>query len=140
MTDDIQSVTESRAGEADQDQRGVGLERFAVTGGILGAVAASTCCVVPLGLAVFGVGGAWVSGLRAFAPYQPFFLALAAGAIGYGFYRVYWKTGRACEADEACARPLPNGFVKPGLWLASAMVTAVITFPYWLPLIEPYLP
>ena len=140
MTNEVQTTTNSYTEGAAEDQQGSGLGKAAVTGGILGAVAASVCCVLPLALAVFGVGGAWVSGLRAFAPFQPYFIALAVGAIGYGFYRAYWKDTRACAEGEACARPLPNRLVKSGLWLASAMVLAVISFPHWLAFVEPYLP
>ena len=140
MTDDVQQVAKIGVEETGQDRQGIGLERFAVTGGILGAVAASSCCVLPLALAAFGVGGAWMANLRALAPYQPIFIALALGAIGYGFYRVYWKDARLCAEGEACARPLPGKFVRSGLWLASLLVAVVVTFPYWLPFAEPYLP
>jgi len=140
MTEDIREVTKTAVEEIGQAGRGIGLERFAVTGGILGAVAASSCCVLPLALAAFGVGGAWASGLRALAPYQPVFIALALGAIGYGFYRAYWVDARPCAEGEACARPLPGKFVRSGLWLASAILAVVVTFPYWLALVEPYLP
>lgn len=39
-------------------------------GGLLAAMAASTCCVLPLSLGAVGLGGAWLSTLTALAPYE----------------------------------------------------------------------
>jgi len=117
-----------------------GASKIALTGGILGALGASACCVLPLALTLLGVGGAWMANLRAMAPYQPFFLALAVVSLGYGFYQVYWKPGTACTGGEACAKPLPNRFVKTGLWLGTFIVVVALIFPLWFPLILPYLP
>lgn len=111
------------------------------TGGILGAVAASSCCILPLVLTVAGVSGAWMANLRALAPYQPIFIAMTVAMLGYGFYLVYWKPNRAPADGAVCARPVvPGKLVKGALWLASAMVILAVSFPYWFTLILPYLP
>jgi mercuric ion transport protein len=140
MADDVRRATPAQAEANDQAESGAGLEKIAVTGGLLGAIAASTCCVLPLGLAVFGIGGAWLSSLRALAAFQPLFLALAIGAIGYGFYRIYWRSKRNCADDKTCARPAANRLATSGLWLASLIVAIVVSFPYWFGALEPYLP
>ena len=69
MTNEVQTTTNSYTEGAAEDQQGSGLGKAAVTGGILGAVAASVCCVLPLALAVFGVGG---HGCLACARSRPF--------------------------------------------------------------------
>ena len=51
-------------------------------GGVLGAIAASSCCIVPLALFGLGVGGAWIGNLTALAPYQPIFVAVTLGFLG----------------------------------------------------------
>lgn len=109
-------------------------------GGVLGAVAAASCCIVPLALTLAGVSGAWMANLRALAPYQPYFTAITLVFIGLGFYHVYWKPRRACAADGACAKPLPDRLVKTGLWTGTILVLAAFSFPYWFAAIEPYLP
>jgi mercuric ion transport protein len=109
-------------------------------GGILGAIGASACCILPLTLTLFGVSGAWMSNLRALTPYQPYFMAMTVVMIGFGFYQVYWKPRQVCAAGDACARPLPNRLVKSGLWTGTILVLAAATFPYWFGIIEPYLP
>jgi mercuric ion transport protein len=97
-------------------------------GGILGAMAASSCCVLPLVFVSLGVSGAWIGNLTALAPYQPCILALTIAMLGYGFYSVYWPPRQAC-ADGTCERPLPNRAVKLGLWLGTALVAVALIFP-----------
>jgi mercuric ion transport protein len=99
-----------------------------VAGGILGAVAASSCCVLPLVLVSLGVSGAWIGNLTAVAPYQPYILALTIAALGCGFYSVYCRARQAC-ADGTCERPLPSRAVKIGLWLGTILVGVALIFP-----------
>ena len=123
------------AGES-QKQQGV-----IATGGILGAVAAMSCCILPLALTVAGVSGAWMANLRALAPYQPVIIVLTVAFLGYGFYLVYWKPKRAGADGAVCARPVvPGKVVRGSLWMASLFVILSISFPSWVPLLVPYLP
>jgi len=105
------------------------------TGGILGALAASSCCILPLVLFSLGIGGAWIGNLTALAPYQPIFVAITLGFLGYGYWLVYRKPKIACADGSACARPLPNRIVKLALWFATALVAAAIAFPYVAPIL-----
>lgn len=110
-------------------------QRLAAVGGILGALAASSCCIVPLVLFGLGIGGAWIGNLTALAPYRPLFVAATAGVLGYGFYLVYWKPRQACADDAACARPISNWLVQLALWIATALVIAAFAFDYVAPLL-----
>lgn len=110
-------------------------QRLAAVGGILGALAASSCCIVPLVLFGLGIGGAWIGNLTALAPYKPLFVAATAGVLGYGFYLVYWKPRQACADDAACARPISNWLVQLALWIATALVIAAFAFDYVAPLL-----
>lgn len=112
-----------------------GRQRLVAVGGVLGALAASSCCVVPLVLFSLGIGGAWIGNLTALAPYKPFFVAGTAGVLGYGFYLVYWKPRRACADDAACARPIPSRLVQFALWIATVLVIAAFAFDYVAPLL-----
>lgn len=108
-------------------------QRLAAVGGVLGALAASSCCIVPLVLFSVGIGGAWIGNLTALAPYKPFFVAGTMAVLGYGFYLVYWKPRRACADDAACARPIPNRLVQTALWIATVLVAAALAFDYVAP-------
>lgn len=109
--------------------------RLIAAGGILGAIAASTCCIVPLVLFSLGISGAWIGNLTALSAYQPIFIAITLGFLGYGFWLVYRKPKIACADGEACARPLPNLVVKSALWFATALVLLAFAWPYLVPLI-----
>jgi mercuric ion transport protein len=103
-------------------------------GGLLGALAASSCCILPLTLFGLGVSGAWIGNFTRLAPYQPFFIAATLGFLGYGYWLVYRSSARACADGEACARPLPNRMVKAGLVLATILVVAALGLDFIAPL------
>lgn len=110
-------------------------QRLVAIGGILGALAASSCCIVPLVLFSLGIGGAWIGNLTALAPYKPLFVAGTTGLLSYGFYLVYGKPKQACAEGAVCARPIPNRFVKLALWLATVLVAAAFAFDYVAPVL-----
>ena len=113
----------------------VGRQRLIAVGSILGALAASSCCIIPLVLFSLGIGGAWIGNLMALAPYKPLFVAGTAGVLGYGFYLVYWKPRRACAEGAACARPISNRLVQLALWIATVLVIGAFAFDYVAPLL-----
>jgi mercuric ion transport protein len=98
--------------------------------GILAALGAASCCVIPFALFLVGVSGAWIANLTALEPYQPLFAAVALGFIGYGAYLVYWKPRAACADGSYCARPESSRVAKIGLWSASMLVVVAVGFPY----------
>ena len=104
-------------------------------GGILGAVAVSSCCILPLVFFTVGVGGAWIGNLTVLAPYQPVFVAITLGFLGYGFWLVYRKPRAVCADEAACVRPLTGKIVKLSLWLAIALTAAALAFPYAAPIL-----
>ena len=106
-----------------------------VAGGLLGALAASSCCILPLALFGLGVSGAWIANLTQLAPYQPCFIAATMVFLGYGYWLVYRSSKVACADGEACARPLPNRLVKSGLIVATVIVVAALSFDFVAPLL-----
>lgn len=103
-------------------------------GGLLGALAASSCCILPLILFGLGVSGAWIGNFTQLARYQPYFIAATIGFLGYGYWLVYRSSQVACADGEACARPLPNLLTKAGLILATILVVAALGFDFLAPL------
>lgn len=110
-------------------------QRFAAAGGIVGAIAASSCCVLPLVLFMLGATGPWIGRLTSLSPYQPIFVAATIGFLGYGYWLVYLKPRKACVDDAVCATPHSNRLVKSGLWVATALVLLALSFNYVAPLI-----
>jgi mercuric ion transport protein len=104
-------------------------------GGLLGALAASSCCILPLALFGLGVSGAWIGNFTRLAAYQPYFLAATLMFLGYGYWLVYRSSTRNCADGEACARPLPNRVVKTSLILATILVAAALGLDFIAPLL-----
>ena len=106
-----------------------------VAGGILGALAASSCCILPLALFSLGVGGAWIGNLTWLAPYQPYFIAATIAFLACGYWLVHRSSKVECVNGEDCARPLPRRLVKVGLILATVLVLAALGFDFLAPLL-----
>ena len=105
-------------------------------GSVLGALAASSCCILPLALFSLGASGAWMGNLTALAPYQPIVIAVTVGFLGAGFYLVYGRSRAAnCEADGTCATPTSERLVKTGLWLSTALIAAALAFNFAAPIL-----
>ena len=104
-------------------QRG---QQLLAAGGVLGAIAASSCCILPLVFFSLGVSGAWIGNFTRLAPYQPYFIAATILFLGCGYWLVYRSRSRTCAKGEACARPLPNRIVKTALVLATILVAAAL--------------
>jgi mercuric ion transport protein len=99
-------------------------------GGVLGALASMSCCIVPLAFFALGIGGAWIGNLTALAPYQPIFIGFTLAFLASGYYLVYRRPRVACAEGEVCARALPRRGVKLALWVATALVASALAFPY----------
>src|SRR5271169_5935318 len=99
-------------------------------GGLLGALAASSCCILPVVLFSLGVSGAWIGNFTQLAPYQPYFLAATLVFLGTGYWLVHRASKRACVDGEACARPLPNQLVKAVLIVATILVMVALGFDF----------
>ena len=103
-----------------------------IAAGVLSAIGASACCAGPLVLVALGLGGAWVSGLRAIEPLFPAFIAIAIGAFGFAFWRLY-ITPRRCAPAVACARPAVLRRQRIAFWITLVFAKALILFPFYGP-------
>ena len=110
-------------------------QRLLAGGGVLGALAASSCCLVPLALFGIGVGGAWIGYLTRLAPYQPYFLGFAVVCLGLGYGLRHRSRRVVCPEDEMCARPFSSRIVPMGVVVAGVLIVAVLA----LDLLAPFL-
>jgi mercuric ion transport protein len=109
-------------------------QKFLAAGGVIGALAASSCCIVPLMLFGLGVSGAWIANLTQLAPYQPYFIAATVGCLAGGYGLLYRSRRRACRDGQVCARPLSNRVVTGGLILATILVIGALALDVIAPL------
>lgn len=132
MADDTASTT----GDSLQPRASSALSspRLAATGALLGALAASSCCILPLVLFSVGITGAWLGNLAALAPWQPLFVAAGTGFLAYGFYLVRGRRRAAtCRNDGACSRAAPNRFTTATLWISALLIAAAAVYPWAAP-------
>ena len=85
-------------------------QKILTAGGVLGALAASSCCIVPLVLFGLGVSGAWIGNLTQLAPYQPYFIAATVACLGGG----YWLRSPLTEDRLRGWRGLRSAVAEPG--------------------------
>lgn len=104
-------------------------EKVGFIGAIGAAMVASVCCVGPVVLAGLGLGA--VAAAQSFAPYRPLFLAITFVFLGLGFYFAYRRPKQAACEGEVCETPRIARWGRPLLWIATVIVSALVTFPYY---------
>lgn len=108
-------------------------------GSAFGAIAMSSCCILPLALFSLGVTGAWIGNLTALYPYKAYFFVATVGFLAAGFWKVYRETSAVGRAEGSyCASPASDRLVKSALWASTVLVAAALAFPYAAPLLLDY--
>lgn len=103
----------------------------------LGAVIASSCCVLPLALAALGVTGAAFSGLEFLVGIRPFLLGGAVVVLLAGWGLFFWKkTPPSCNGEGGCMPPSRAGRTIILLAFGTAIVGLALV---WQGNIEPAL-
>lgn len=107
--------------------KSVQAENLLNAGVVVAAVGASLCCVVPVAVALLGVGSAAVA--ARFEPLRPYLLVVTAALVGFAFYRAYRPV--ACAPSEACAVPASRRRHRLLLWIVSVVALVLVAFPYY---------
>ncbi|MBM3562183.1 MAG: mercury transporter MerT [Alphaproteobacteria bacterium] len=96
----------------------------------LGAVVASSCCVIPLGLAALGAGAGVFGGLELIAAWRVPLLAASALAISGGWSAWWMKRPVICASKANCASPERSRSMLALLLCASAIALAAASWSY----------
>ena len=96
-------------------------------GAVLAAFGASLCCILPVAVALLGVGSAAL-GAR-LEPWRPYFAGATVLLLGFAFYRAYQPP--RCAAGETCAVPAGRRRNRVTLWLVAVVAFALMAFPYY---------
>ena len=100
---------------------------FLNTGAVLAAFGASLCCILPVGVAVLGVGSAAL-GAR-LEPFRPWLAGLTVIFLGFAFYQAYKPV--ECEPGETCAVPASRRRHRIALWIVAVVAVVLMAFPYY---------
>jgi mercuric ion transport protein len=130
-----QSCTEQTPGQTRQVGDDTAKGWAATSFGVLGALAMTSCCILPLVLVSFGVTGVFIAQLGALYAYKWYTFALSAAFLGYGFYKAYKPMAPEACADGTCARPINRKIMRATLWAAAGIVAVAMIFPYITPFI-----
>jgi mercuric ion transport protein len=103
--------------------------RWTILGAVGAALAASLCCILPVGAAALGVAGFAASAF--FAAWRPYFLGLTFTMLGVAFYLAYRPRTAACEPDSLCERPRFTRSSRVTLWVITVLVMVLAAFPYY---------
>src|SRR5260370_32285487 len=103
--------------------------RLLAAGGILAALGAASCCVIPFALFTLGVSGAWIGNLTALEPYQPIFAAVSLSFISFRPLRLPQKR-QVVSAAGYCATPQSDRFAQIGLLTATLLPLLPAAVPY----------
>ncbi|MDQ2962160.1 MAG: mercuric transporter MerT family protein [Pseudomonadota bacterium] len=102
-----------------------------LVGGVLAAIGASLCCVVPLVLLGLGIGGAWIGSLTALEPYRPLFIGLTLLFLGLA-YRGLYLLPMAC-APDGCAESTTLRRQRILFWAVIVLVLGLLAVPWVAP-------
>ena len=94
---------------------------------VVAAGVASACCIGPVAFVLLGAGTFGAS-LAALEPYRPVLLTSTALLLGGGFYVAYRPTSSDCDTCSPASRTR----TRIAIWLAAALATALVTFPYYV--------
>ena len=111
-----------------------GRDTIWATGGALGGLLASSCCIAPLLFVTLGISGAWIGNLTMLEPYKWVFIGVAMVFLGVGFRHVYFRQPAACEDGSYCARPGSGAIVQAALWLGALLVALSASVDWWAPI------
>ncbi len=97
----------------------------------LAATGASLCCVAPLVLVSFGVGGAWLSTLPRLEPLRPVFIVFTLGLLVMA-WRTLYRCPMVCAPGQACADATVLRRQRLIFWLVAAfLLLLLLAFPWY---------
>jgi mercuric ion transport protein len=102
---------------------------FVAAGAMLAAFGASLCCILPVAVALLGVGSAALG--AKLEPLRPWLAGLTVLLLGFAFYRAY-RPVIECAPDVACAVPASRRRTRLVLWLVTVAALALMAFPYYV--------
>ena len=102
--------------------------------GALAGIGASVCCVGPLALLTFGVGGVWIGNLTAMEPMRPLFVGVAVLFVAQAFRRLY-LVPQVCEPGTPCADPRTLKRQRLVFWLVVVALVSLLAVPWAAPLL-----
>ncbi len=100
---------------------------------VLGALALTSCCILPLVLVSFGISGVFIGQMASLYQYKWITFTISIAFLAYAFFKAYRPIGDEECADGSCVRPLNRTLMRSILWVAALIMAVAIVFPYLAP-------
>lgn len=100
---------------------------------VAAAIGASVCCVGPLVLLAFGIGGSWIGNLTAMEPYRPIFIGLTIVFLGLAFRQLYFVP-QVCTPGTPCGDPTTSKRQRMIFWIVGLLLLGLLAVPLMAPL------
>jgi len=107
--------------------------KSSLAAGGLSAVIGSVCCIGPLVLLGFGIGGAWVGNLTVLEPIRPVFIGLTLLFLALAFRRLYLMP-QICAPGTECADPRIIKRQRVLFWPIAVTLIGLLAIPWLAPL------
>jgi mercuric ion transport protein len=92
-------------------------------GGLAAAFGVAACCGLPLMLATFGLGTAWLGGFALVAaPHRLFLLATATVCLACAAVLLWRQRAVVCVPGAVCTRPAIRGATMIGLFVGLVLL------------------
>jgi mercuric ion transport protein len=98
-------------------------------GAVVASILASMCCILPVAVALLGVGS--VAAGAAFERLRLPLSLLTFAFLGLAFYFNYRPARESCEPGSACAVPASRRRARAMLWIVTILALAFLAFPYY---------
>lgn len=85
------------------------------------ALLSATCCVLPIGLSIIGIGGAWLTIFAPFTEYRTLILVAVAAVVGFAWVRLIRR--------HRCGQVKKSALILTVIATIALMVSA--SAPYW---------
>jgi len=108
------------------------LQRAGLLASTGAAIAASICCIGPVLAAFLGLTS--LAGLARYERYRPAFVGVTVALLAGAFYLTYRTRCEPRAPDSACAthgKDRVDRINRVVLWVVTAVVLAILTFPNW---------
>lgn len=92
------------------------------------AIVSSLCCILPVLSVALGIGAFGVASV--FETLRPYFLVAAFAALGFAFYKIYFRR-EECAEGEVCATKPIGRINQIFLWVATIGIVAFAFFPLY---------
>lgn len=101
-------------------------------GAVVAALGASLCCILPVAVAILGIGSAALG--AQLEPLRPYLVGVTAALLGFASYQVYKPEQVECAPGEVCSVPGNRRRQRIAVWVIALIALALVTFPYYVAL------